>query len=983
MDSWFSELRSGTAPSFSVSSSMGLSTPIQGNRRKKNYDSEERSGGWAQDDSSNGMGYRGYDAGSIHNNSSPDGSPSGPVGKSGSFADRAKAMEKIVASQREREGERERAHRSSREEREPGSSSKEAKKKKKKDREETKRHSNPNRDDSAPTSIRLSKEHSLSSKKSRQPRPNTSGELSDLNRVLRQSNAAALSQSHDTSINIEDDDNDDNFDLNGDFHKVDSYANNKEYADSGRKDYGSSKEYSSAHNSNPPSPSRVSGKAAKPAKPDRNVSDRNASISPTLWEYTRGSPIRGDQVGQPALPTETRLSPPMTNMHTHTAAMTTLSIADSDEPSSAGYYSAKPRRSSPTAFVSSKSPLVRSASGAAILGVRTGGRNNYTDAFEKSYPDDTDYDQTLLTMPRETITAGFSRDNGRPMSAQGSSRVSSASVIRPTPFRQDLKKRRNKSASLSRRLKEEQSRRHGGDGPDSPHRKGSDPGSYAPFEIGADRVEDDEIMRPPSRQAHAFPMSLGDKVNMSISKLKVDAAKDADQHSDTEHKIDGMRSPSKSVLSGSNLSSAHDDDEVEQEERATLVAEAARESKHIVEKRQRPSSRKKHPAKAMFLSDDLDSVERVVVGSPDTKRISTGWDDPVAVTGGAAAGGIATHAKSNSNEGLMKAASQKGNVMSGMMRDEARASPSMLSLGDPDDEVEFVVGPSSMGSTMSTTRGQKKVDERRDNPDRDGFAELAESGLYEIKIELNNDKDLDTPRTKGERDEMGVIVKGGEDLNHSGINININGLGGSPIRSTGNGGNGGNGNGNNNNNSSNSSASSSNNNMMMNSSSVNNDMVVHGAVPPPNPREKGAPGDPTRPDMGMGARGARTIRTAPSKGGFMTSKAAIPMPPDAVRPDTVANTNAGSLIIAGDSDSDSDGYGDAVFTPVNKGGLQGGGQQTHGWSDPNSDDDLLLTSFHGDELDDLNDDWPELEEFNTNLGTDFLSLFAPSPPPPK
>jgi hypothetical protein len=112
----------------------------------------------------------------------------------------------------------------------------------------------------------------------------------------------------------------------------------------------------------------------------------------------------------------------------------------------------------------------------------------------------------------------------------------------------------------------------------------------------------------------------------------------------------------------------------------------------------------------MFLNDtqlrnDLESVERVVIGSPD---IRTGWGEPEA-------------------------------------KEERAVSPSgLLSLGNPEDEVEFVLSPTQPAVVEGGKRGKgvvglgggggglgagKKVDERRDNPDRDGFAELEESGL--------------------------------------------------------------------------------------------------------------------------------------------------------------------------------------------------------------------------------------------------------------
>lgn len=90
-----------------------------------------------------------------------------------------------------------------------------------------------------------------------------------------------------------------------------------------------------------------------------------------------------------------------------------------------------------------------------------------------------------------------------------------------------------------------------------------------------------------------------------------------------------------------------------------------------------------------------------------------------------------------------------------------------------------------------------------------------------------------------------------------------------------------------------------------------------------------------------------------------------------MRPDTVAATNN----LGDDFSESSEGRLSPAFTPVAKSSLN------KGWAEGGlEDDDLLLTSYNGDELglDDLVNDVFELD---TNLGTDFLSLFAPSPPP--
>ena len=428
----------------------------------------------------------------------------------------------------------------------------------------------------------------------------------------------------------------------------------------------------------------------------------------------------------------------------------------------------------------------------------------------------------------------------------------------------DFKKKRNKSASLGRRREENERRR-------------SD-GNIFFMEGGDGEEEEEDIVRPPSRQSNAFPMSLGGGKGSKGDGVAADVS---------------STSGCSAEKSGAASSSANH----ALESAASTTASAAQE------KRPRPSSRKKHPAKAMFLNDaQLTQLggERVVVGSPEVRK--TGWG--------------------------MEHGMESGEVVKNY-----RESPSTLSLGDDDDEVEFVLG--STGTTVGrVTQAQKRVDERRDNPDTDGFAELEESGLYEIKIELNSNSRLGTPVARG-GERGGIVVVGGSELEHSGINI------GSPIRSLRDQGGGG------------------------------------GAG------ERGEIDDDEEVEAVFKV-GARTIRTAPGigRGG---GGGVMPVPPEGSRlcerPDTVGGAD---LILPGEESSDSDGggfgdagFGDAGFTPVSKAGV--------GWgTGGEEDDDLLLSSFHGDELEDLNDDWNvnrELESLNTNLGTDFLSLFAPSPTP--
>ena len=123
--------------------------------------------------------------------------------------------------------------------------------------------------------------------------------------------------------------------------------------------------------------------------------------------------------------------------------------------------------------------------------------------------------------------------------------------------------------------------------------------------------------------------------------------------------------------------------------------------------------------------------------------------------------------------------------------------------------------------------------------------------------------------------------------------------------------------------------------------------------------------------LGNGGNPARNIRTAPGGGSEMvgillaggsftpTAPSSHPShhPPTEPRPDPVNYTsNHNDLATPSDSDSDEGG----IFTDNN-----------------NGEEDILLTSFGDEEL-------LEIEEDNlleTNLGTDFLGLFAPSPTP--
>ncbi|GMI35708.1 hypothetical protein TrRE_jg2874 [Triparma retinervis] len=429
------------------------------------------------------------------------------------------------------------------------------------------------------------------------------------------------------------------------------------------------------------------------------------------------------------------------------------------------------------------SPLVRSASSAAILGVRTGGMSLSKDEkimttllkqmsvddsaapmlqrraswgedmgnlgnqrAELSTPQMNNRSPIngLLDMPRQTIEQ-------RPMSASGKSRVSSAKLMRRENGDFQAGRKRNKSAGMLRRR--------------------------------------ENAVR---RAAEAGNM------NMSASS--------------SHGSSNGSSSNSQSMMNGKK-------------------------------KTNRPSSRKKPPAKNMFLNDDikLDGTRQLITEIKKSSPPRNGWGAPSAEEGQGGSGGEPeageAQADGGEDEEVVNANIKSKNANSVI---RSSGSPSNLSLGDPDDDIEFVLSP------VPPTR-VREIDERRDNPERDGFAEIEESGLYEIKIEVQNEG------------EGG----GSERVGHMG---------------------------------------------------------------------------------------------------------AIPMPP-ADRPDTVAGATAAvdhDLLIDGSSSEEEDegGWDEKAFTPVSKKSRAEGG-----WTD-DAEDDLMLTSYNGDEFD-----------LETNLGTDFLNLFAPSPPP--
>ncbi|GMH80042.1 hypothetical protein TrST_g2833 [Triparma strigata] len=704
MDSWFSELRSGTAPTSTRTSSTrtsSLATPI---RKAKKKDS-------------------------------------------GNFADRAKkAME--------------------------GAPKEKTKKKKKKKR--------------------IEEETGSARREKPKARPGTSGELSDLNRVLRQQ-----IQSQKDTIQS---------------HLSHSHSNLSD---------ATPPQSHTNPNSNHTSPSLIWDIS------NSSNSNKRSPINIMDGPYQDGSPrATPDRIASP--------------IYTH-------QVDDADD--AMGFAGDEGRASNPK----KTSPLVRSASSAAILGVRSGGSGmDSREAIMATLLNNMSLDDDNISrrsswgnvheahlevpdMPRQTIT-------DRPQSASGKSRVSSARLQRPQPYK--VERTRNKSASLTRR-KENAVRRAAAAGAGENGRE---------LWMQGGGGDEQEVVRPPSRQSNAFPMSLAGNVGTSNG----GGSKVNKQGGEADAK------------GGSNNQT---DDQTEQDK-----------SKLFPSKRPRPSSRKKPPAKSMFLNDaKLDSKREVV--TPHARH-TTGWGD--------------TPPTSQESSPVVQPtkSTDKNNII---LR---TGSPSNLSLGNPDEDIEFIMSP------VPPTR-VREIDERRDNPEKDGFSEIEESGLYEIKIEVNNSRDQEANRTQQ------LSAKISERI--------------SPLLGD------------------------------------EEDEVLKNLTSSSDSDDK----EPSQKAMEMGGlRHSRMIRTAPSTAAFLGASSlgnVQPTPPE-VRPDTVAATNG----IGGDDMHDSeDDYSDGclspAFTPV--------ANSAKGWTEGTlEDDDLLLQSYNGDD---------GLDEFDldTNLGTDFLSLFAPSPPP--
>ena len=162
------------------------------------------------------------------------------------------------------------------------------------------------------------------------------------------------------------------------------------------------------------------------------------------------------------------------------------------------------------------------------------------------------------------------------MSASGKSRVSSAKLLRPKPHK--VERTRNKSASLARRR--ENAVRRAVEASKSSQDNGG-------RELWMDDNEvEREVVRPPSRQSNAFPMSLADPPAQSKAPT----------------------SPSKPA----NNNQVQDQSEQDK-------------AKLFQSKRPRPSSRKKPPAKSMFLNDAKLDSKREIVTPP--ARTTTGWGE--------------------------------------------------------------------------------------------------------------------------------------------------------------------------------------------------------------------------------------------------------------------------------------------------------------------------------------------------------------------
>ena len=526
-----------------------------------------------------------------------------------------------------------------------------------------------------------------------------------------------------------------------------------------------------------------------------------------------------------------------------------------------------------------------------------------------------------LDMPRRIV-----RD--RPMSATGKSRVSSARALRPQPVKVEGRVR-NKSATMSRRIG------GGGTGGGAPalpvdnNKEDKDLRLWMRNPGRGDEEDGDMRERPPSRQSNAFPMRLADPTP------------------------GGDKIPN-TVLGGGNKQSA------------------LTKSKH-----NRPTSRKKAAASSLFLSDNTSSSssskgggavapppggggradeydivdDDLIVtydesGYVSQQKEARGMMMPVSkqqrqTTGWGGESGVATKQSSGwGGESVVVVATTKQSSPSresplkgqqGVIVASSRESPldHLTAFDESDDDVEYFV---------SQPQRARAKDERRDNPDRDGFSDLAESGLWTIKIEVTNSTQQANMVNEGQG--KGYVLD-------------------------------------------------------KNNSSDDESQQEHQYIAKPPPSMSSS--EQMQGGGFGGLRNVRTIRTAPHNSGsssaFLPSQIAVqPTPPETIRPDTVGGTTPQflkgsdvrkspehSFVVAGDY---IDAHTNGAFMPVS------GGKKTV-WTDDNEDDDILLTSFNGDDGDlfGLDDDNNEVARsasvaaLETNLGSDFLSLFAPSPPP--
>lgn len=467
------------------------------------------------------------------------------------------------------------------------------------------------------------------------------------------------------------------------------------------------------------------------SSPD-NEPRSGGSSSPSIWDLDGEESFRKEDVGD------------MNNDRDRSAAASPFNLIVADDDDDLGFAPAQNHHGD--------SPLIRSNSSAAILGVRSGGRsglstdekimttllkqmsvddNKPTLQRRASWGDDLGNQRFDLStpqmnnrspinglqdMPRQTIEE-------RPKSASGKSRVASASIMRleNRPFQAGRK--RNKSAGLLRRR-------------ENAVRRAVEADKEEQFYVGEGKTVED-IERPPSRQSNAFPMSLADPYGKGRSTTGEVGGGEGEGGTSEGGASDGGGSGSGSGGEGRVNASA-----------SSSLGSNGSSSVSMKGKKKvnRPSSRKKPPAKNMFLNDDtkLDGTRQLVT---EVKKTSpprnTGWGEPGAGEGEA---GIGAEGGSG-GEDKEVAATVGGSDKLGANKVKvirSSGSPSNLSLGDPNDEIEFVLSP------VPPTR-VREIDERRDNPERDGFAEIEESGLYEIKIEVQNERGGGGGKSCGEK----------------------------------------------------------------------------------------------------------------------------------------------------------------------------------------------------------------------------------------